>query len=363
MHVPGGTMSGQAAKPPAAFEIGGIPVGLGRCFLIAEAGVNHNGDAGMALDLIDAAVAAGADAVKFQTFQADQVVSAGAPKAPYQRTGSDPLESQFEMVRALELDAAEFAGLKAHCDARGILFLSTPFDHESVDLLHRLGVPAFKIPSGEITNLPLIRHIGRLGLPVILSTGMADMAEVERAVAALAEVSCRALAILHCVSNYPAAPEDTNLRAMATLRGTFGVPVGLSDHSTGIEIPLAAAALGAAVIEKHFTLDKSLPGPDHAASLNPKELEAMVAGIRKVEAALGDGVKAPRPAEADTREVARRSLFLKAALPRGRTIAEGDVIALRPAGGIPPSEVMAVLGRRVARDLEAGTMLRWDDLV
>ena len=234
--------------------------------MIAEAGVNHNGDADLAARLIEAAVEAGADAVKFQTFKAEQVVSAAAPKATYQKTAAAPGESQLEMVRALELNDAQFAELKAQCDRHGIVFLSTPFDHPSVELLHSLAMPAFKVPSGEITNLALIRHIGNLGLPVILSTGMAYLEEVESAVAVLYEARCPALAILHCVSNYPAAPEDTNLRAMDTLRETFGVPVGLSDHSEGIEIALGAVARGAAVIEKHFTLDKTLPGPDHKAA-------------------------------------------------------------------------------------------------
>ncbi len=351
-------MAKQVLERPSTFDVGGEHIGEGRCFVIAEAGVNHNGDAHMAARLIDAAVAAGADAVKFQTFKADQVVSMAAPKASYQQTTTAPGESQFEMVRALELNDTQFAELKAHCDRHGIVFLSTPFDHPSVELLHGLGMSAFKIPSGEITNLALIRHIGGLGLPAILSTGMAYLEEVDRAVAALTEAGCPALAILHCVSNYPAAPEDTNLRAMDTLREAFGVPVGLSDHSAGIEIALGAVARGAAVIEKHFTLDKTLPGPDHQASLDPDELCALVTGIRKIEAAMGDGIKAPQPSEANTREVARRSLFLRAALRGGQNIALDDLIALRPGGGIPPNEIEIVVGRRAARDLAAGTMLQ-----
>jgi N,N'-diacetyllegionaminate synthase len=347
---------------PSAFDIGGARIGEGYCFVIAEAGVNHNGDAEMAARLIEAAVAAGADAVKFQTFKADQVVSAAAPKASYQQTTTAPGESQLEMVRALELTDTQFAELSALCDRRGIVFLSTPFDHPSVELLHGLGMPAVKIPSGEITNLPLIRHIGSLGLPVILSTGMAYLEEVEGAVAVLAEARCPALAILHCVSNYPAAPEDTNLRAMDTLRETFGVPVGFSDHSAGIEIALGAVARGAAVIEKHFTLNKTLPGPDHKASHDPIELRALITGIRKIEAALGDGVKAPKSSENNTREVARRSLFLRAPLRGGQNITSDDLIALRPAGGIPPNEIETVVGRRAAHDLAAGAMLRPADI-
>jgi N,N'-diacetyllegionaminate synthase len=342
----------------SAFDIGGMRIGEGRCFVIAEAGVNHNGSAELAVRLIEAAVAAGADAVKFQTFKAELEISASAPKATYQQTATDPDESQLEMVRALELSDEEFAKLKTHCDERGIIFLSTPFDHSSVDLLNRLGVPAFKVSSGDITNLPLIRHMGGLGVPAILSTGMAYLEEVEEAAAVLAEARCPALAILHCVSNYPAAPEDTNLRAMDTLREAFGVPVGLSDHSAGIEIAIGAVARGAAVIEKHFTLDKTLAGPDHKASLDPTELRALVTGIRKIEAALGDGVKAPRASESNTREVARRSLFLRVDLRGGQDIAPDDLIALRPAGGIPPNEIETVVGRHAVRDLAAGTMLR-----
>ncbi len=356
-------MTNQDAEWPGAFDIGGMRIGEGHCFVIAEAGVNHNGDANMAARLIEAAAAAGADAVKFQTFKADQVVSATAPKASYQQATTAPGESQLEMVRALELNGTQFAELKTLCDRHGIVFLSTPFDHPSVELLHGLGMAAFKIPSGEITNPRLIRHIGGLGLPAILSTGMAYLEEVEAAVAVLAEARCPALTILHCVSNYPAAPEDTNLRAMDTLRETFAVPVGLSDHSAGIEIALGAVARGAAVIEKHFTLDKTLPGPDHKASLDPVELRAMVTGIRKIEAALGDGIKAPRPSENNTREVARRSLFLRAALRGGQKFASDDLVALRPGGGIPPNEIETVVGRRAARDLAAGTMLRGGDLV
>lgn len=344
------------------FEIAGQAVGGGRCFVIAEAGVNHNGDIAKARGLIDAAVAAGADAVKFQTFKADRVISPSALKAAYQRATTGGEESQLEMIRRLELSEAKFRQLKQHCDAKGIIFLSTPFDHESVDFLDSLGVPAFKVPSGEITNLPLLGDIAGRAKPVVLSTGMSDMAEVERAVGALVSHGSPALAILHCVSNYPADPRDANLRAMATLRAKFGRPVGFSDHTAGIDIALAAVALGASVIEKHFTLDKTLPGPDHRASLDPQELQALVGGIRRVEQALGDGVKLAKPSEADTRTAARRSLFLRNALPAGRDIAADQLVALRPAGGIEPDQLDQLIGRRAARDLAAGDMLQWSDL-
>jgi len=345
-----------------SFTIASHRIGDGRCFVIAEAGVNHNGEPDRARALIDAALAAGADAVKFQTFKSELVISAEAPKAAYQKAATGAGESQLEMVRRLELSEGDFRGLKAYCDARGILFLSTPFDHPSVDFLDALGVPAFKAPSGEITNLPLLGHMARLGKPVILSTGMAALEEVARAVTELRAKGCPALAVLHCVSNYPADPADANLRAMKTMAEAFDTPVGYSDHTTGIDIALAAVALGAAVVEKHFTLDKSLPGPDHRASLDPGELAALVTGIRRIESALGDGIKAPRPSEADTRQVARRSLFLRAPLAAGQHIDAEQLVALRPAGGIAPNEIERLAGRRALHDLAAGAMLRWSDL-
>lgn len=345
------------------FAIGPRQVGGGQCLVIAEAGVNHDGDPAKAIEMIDVAAAAGADAIKFQTFRAEAVISAGAPKADYQRRATDAAESQLDMIRRLELGAADFRNLNAHCRTKGILFLSTPFDEASVDLLAEIEVPAFKAPSGEITNLPLLDYIGRQGRPVILSTGMADLAEVGSAVNTIRGAGCPALALLHCVSNYPADPADANLRAMATMRKAFDLPVGFSDHTTGIDIALAAAALGAAVIEKHFTLDKALPGPDHQASLGPAELSALVAGIRRVESALGDGVKTPCPAEADTAAVARRSLFLSEPVIAGQDIPADHIVALRPAGGIEPHARDRVAGRRAARDLPAGAMLQWSDLV
>lgn len=344
------------------FEIAGHVIGGGRCFVIAEAGVNHNGDVARARALVDAAVAAGADAVKFQTFKAERVVSHLAPKAAYQRATTGSGESQLEMVRKLELSQAEFRQLKQHCDAKGIVFLSTPFDHPSVDFLDDLGVPAFKVPSGEITNLPLLSDIASRAKPVVLSTGMSDLDEVDRAITTLASHGCPALAVLHCVSNYPADPRDANLRAMATMQAEFNRPVGFSDHTTGIDIALAAVALGASVIEKHFTLDKTLPGPDHRASLDPDELHSLVVGVRRVEQALGDGIKLAKSSEADTRLVARRSLFLCEALPAGRDIDTDKLVALRPAGGIEPSQIDTLVGRRVAHDLAAGAMLHWSDL-
>jgi len=346
----------------SGFQIGPHRIGGEQCFVIAEAGVNHNGDLDRAHALIEAAVAAGADAVKFQTFRADLVTARGAPKASYQMATTDAAESQLEMLRGLELGAEAFAGLQAHCRERGITFLSTPFDLDSLALLVRLDVPAIKIPSGEVTNPLLIAPIARCGKPVILSTGMCTLAEVADAVALLEREGCPGLALLHCVSNYPAESADANLRAMRTMKEAFGWPVGYSDHTSGCDIAWAATALGACVLEKHFTLDKTLPGPDHRASLDTEELKQLVRGVRRVESALGDGVKAPRPSEENTREVARRSLFLRAPLAVGEPVTETSLVAKRPAGGISPARIAEVLGRSAARPLREGSMLAWADL-
>ncbi len=343
------------------FALGERPVGPGAsCLVIAEAGVNHNGDLHLAHRLIDAAAHAGADAVKFQTFSAERLVSPRAPKAAYQRRQTGEGGNQLDMLKELELSADDFGVLQQHAHDRHILFLSTPFDEESADMLAGLDVPAFKLGSGEVTNLPLLRHVAAFGRPVILSTGMAYLGEVEVAVRALREGGCEDLALLHCVSNYPADPADANLLAMATLAAAFAVPVGYSDHTPGVAVALAAVAMGACIIEKHFTLDQSLPGPDHAASLEPGELQALVRGIRTVETAFGDGIKEPRPAERDTRQVARRSLFLRRAVRAGDFINAGDLVALRPADGISPADMDKVIGRPAARALAAGSLLTWD---
>ncbi len=332
------------------------------CLVIAEAGVNHNGSMDLAHRLIDAGADAGADAVKFQTFRADRVMTPNAPKAAYQKASTDPGESQLDMVRQLELSQEQFVELQRHCAERDVLFLSTPFDHDSADfLVDVLDVPAVKIPSGEVTNLPMLDHIGRKGRPVILSTGMADLAEVDIAVRTLQGTGCADIALLHCVSNYPAAPATVNLRAMATMSRAFRLPVGYSDHTLGLDVALAAIALGARILEKHFTLDKGLPGPDHTASLAPEELKSLVKGVRTVESALGDGRKRPDPAEADTAAVARRSLFARHDLAEGTVLDRTDLIALRPAGGISPAHIALVEGRILRRPLAAGAMLAWGD--
>jgi len=333
-----------------------------RTFVIAEAGVNHNGDLGLARALVDVAAAAGADAVKFQTFTADGLVTRTAPTAEYQRRALGGASSQHAMLAALELSPAAHETLWAHCASRGIEFMSTPFDVESAYFLKRLGVKRLKISSGDVTNLPMLEVVGGLGLPVILSTGMADLVEVEAAVATLRASGLTDLVILHCVSNYPADPALTNLRAMDTLGQRFGVPVGLSDHSPGLAVAIAAVARGAACVEKHFTVDRSLPGPDHQASLLPDELSALVRSVREIERALGDGVKRPVPSELPIRLVARKSLVAGRDLPAGTAIRREDLLILRPGTGLPPSALPRVVGRRTARAVPADSPLTEDML-
>lgn len=343
--------------------IAGRKIGPGQpCFVIAEAGVAHNGSLDLALDLVDCAAAAGADAVKFQTFRADEVVSRYAAKAEYQKRATGEDESQLEMVKRLELSPTDHKKIVQRCRARRLMFLSTPFDEGSVDLLDRLGVPAFKIASGEINNFPLLQEIASRGRPVILSTGMSYLGEVEEAIAVLRKAGCRQIALLHCTSSYPAAPKSVNLRAMLTLAAAFQLPVGFSDHTLGIEVPLAAVALGAAIVEKHFTLDKSLPGPDHQASLDPQELKTLVSCIRNVEASLGDARKRLHASELDVRAVGRRSIVAAREIPRGTRITRKLLAFKRPGTGIPPSQLDNVLGRTAARDLEADSILSYGDL-
>jgi N,N'-diacetyllegionaminate synthase len=337
-----------------------------RCFIIAEAGVNHNGSLDLALKLIDAAAEAGADAVKFQTFQTHNVVVRGTEKAEYQKvhTGAG---DQYDMIRALELGEAEHEALAARCRERGIEFMSTPFDEWATALLLRLGMQRIKIASGELTNRPFLEMLARQDRPLILSTGMATLAEVERSVGWLQAArpgvpAAQWLTVLHCTSNYPAAPADVNLRAMQTMASALATPVGYSDHTLGIEVSLAAVALGATVIEKHFTLDRALPGPDHQASLDPQQLRALVTGVRAVEAALGDGVKAPAANELPVRALVRRSAFLREALPAGHALAAGDLAFLRPGTGIGPEHAPELAGRRTARALPTGHLLAWEDL-
>ncbi len=324
-------------------------------YIIAEAGVNHNGDMDLALRLVDAAAEAGADAVKFQTFHADELVSRTARKARYQIENTADDGSQFEMLKALELADEDYARLRDHAERRGIDFLSTPFSERAADLLERIGVSAYKVSSGDLTHLPLLRHIARKGRPIILSSGMATLAEIEEALGAIHAEGNRAISVLHCVSNYPAAPADCNLAAMETIARAFAVPVGWSDHTEGEAISLAAIARGARIIEKHITLDRALPGPDHRASMEPAEFARFVASIRAVESAIGTGIKAPTPAEIETAKVGRRSVVTLRALRAGDVLTAADVAIKRPGHGIAPRFLPYVIGRRLACDLPEST--------
>ena len=321
-----------------------------RAFVVAEAGVNHDGDIAAAEALIDAARDAGADAVKFQTFRADSIASDAAALAPYQAAAGER-GGQREMLARLELDEAAHRRLMERARSAGIEFLSTPFDADSADMLERLGMARFKIPSGEITHRRLIEHVARKGKPLILSTGMSDLDEVRRAIGWIRAVSQSPLTLLHCVTEYPAPPSQVNLRAMDSLREAFGLPVGYSDHTLGDEIALAAVARGAVLIEKHLTLDRRRPGPDQAASLEPSEFKALVARLRSVESSLGDGVKRAAPCELKNIAVARRRLVAARDLPAGSVLGEADVAAKRPADGISPADVERVVGRSLKRAL------------
>lgn len=350
-----------AACPIRPVPVGGRVIGDGSVFVIAEGGVNHNGDPALAHRLIDAAADAGADCVKFQTFDPEVLASAAAPTADYQCATTSE-QDQRAMLRALALPADVWAGLRDHARDRGIVFLSSPFDDASADLLDRLDVPAFKVPSGELTNLPFLARLARRGRPLLMSTGMAEMVEVAEAMDAIAAAGDPPVALFHCVSAYPAPPADANLRAIETLRRAFGVPTGWSDHTPGIELALASVAAGAVLVEKHLTLDRTLPGPDHPASLEPDELRAMVDGIRMVSAAMGDGIKRPVAAERPIAAVARKSLHWRVALAAGMVISEGDLLAMRPGTGLAPGRTADLVGRRVARAVVAGTPVAPDDL-
>jgi N-acetylneuraminate synthase len=301
---------------------------------------------------VAAAAAAGADVVKFQSFVASEVIARGAAKADYQRASTDPDESQLEMVRRLELSRDDHVALAAASEAHGIEFLSTAFDPGSFDLLVELGIRRVKVPSGEVTNLLLLEHLARHGLPLIMSTGMASLGDIEAALGVVeaAGTPRPRITLLHCTTEYPAPFDEVNLRAMTSLAAAFGLPVGYSDHTTGVEIPVAAVALGATVIEKHFTLDRTLPGPDHRASLEPDDLAAMVAAIRNVEAALGDGVKRPTPSELRNRSVARRSIVARRPIAAGEPFSGDNLTAKRPGTGISPMRWHEVIGRPAPRD-------------
>jgi len=348
---------------PRIVRIGQRLVGDGQpCYVIAEAGVNHEGDVGLARKLVEAAAEAGADAVKFQTFRAEALASPAAEKAEYQKAATGAAEGQRAMLRRLELPPDAFRELMAHAGRCGIECLSTPFDPESARFLAGLDVAAFKVSSGDLTSLPLLRQLAATGRPILLSTGMADLGEVDEALAAIKAGGSSPVVVLHCVSSYPADPAAANLRAMETMARAFGVPVGFSDHTLGIEMAVAAVALGACVLEKHLTVDRGLPGPDHRASLEPAEFRAMVRAVRNVEAGLGDGLKVPHPSEADVRRAARKSLVAARPVAAGAVLTAEDVGLQRPGTGLPPRLLDLVLGRRARREIPAGMLLAWSDL-
>lgn len=332
--------------------------------IIAEAGVNHNGDLQKALALIDAAASAGADYVKFQTFKADKIVSPNAQKADYQKSNMQGDEdTQFGMLKKLEMGADWYPVLIERCQEKGIHFLSTGFDVDSIDFLNDLDLPFYKIPSGEITNKPYLQHIARKGKAIILSTGMANLQDVKDAVELIeAEGITRdRITVLHCNTEYPTPMQDVNLLAMHHIARALKVKIGYSDHTLGIEVPIAAVALGAVVIEKHFTIDRALPGPDHAASLEPEELKAMVSGIRNIELAIsGSGIKEPSNSEKKNIVIARKSLHAKHDLLKGHVVKLEDLIALRPADGISPMEIDTVTGKILVQDVKAGSSLQWN---
>lgn len=347
------------------FPIAGRMVGLGNpCFIIAEVGVNHNGNIDLACQLVDAAVMAGADAVKFQTYQADKLASATARKAAYQRSAEQDRaeESQLDMLQRLTLSRDAHYELQVYCQKRGILFLSSPFDMDSADFLAEMKVAAFKIPSGELTNHQFLHHIAKKNRPIIISTGMADLEETRAALSIIAEAGNDEVIALQCISNYPADPRNVNLRAMQTIAKHCDVAAGYSDHTLGVEVSLAAVALGACVIEKHITLDNGLPGPDHQASSEPEEFQQMVRGIRIVESALGDGRKIPATSEVEVADIARKSLIAACDIISGAVLKNEMLDAMRPGTGISPAYLPIVLGRRVRNRIASGTILTWEML-
>lgn len=326
-------------------------------YVIAEAGVNHNGDYAMACRLADAALAAGADCVKYQTFVSENIVSGCAKKAEYQKAATGAGGSQLDMLKKLELSFQDFVNLKAYCDKIGIAFLSTPFDFDSIAFLDTLDMPFWKIPSGEVTNLPYLLAIAKTKKPVVMSTGMCELEEIGAALDILKSNGTPEVTLLHCNTEYPTPFADVNLRAMEPLRQRFGVKVGYSDHTQGIEVPIAAAALGACVIEKHFTLDKTMEGPDHKASLEPQELSAMVSSIRHIEQALGNGEKTVSPSERKNLPIARKSIVARKAIQKGELLTEENITVKRPGSGISPMRWFDVLGTRAIRDFEEDELI------
>ena len=331
--------------------------------IIAEAGVNHNGDIDIAKQLIDVAAMAGVDYVKFQTFKSEKLVSKKTVKADYQRKNTGNVkESQLEMLKKLELSVSDHHELIAHCRRNNISFFSTAFDLESLQFLKDLGLTLFKVPSGEMTNLPYLEKIADIAEEIIISTGMCTMQEIADAIKVLQKKSTAKITVLHCNTEYPTPFQDVNLLAMNTIKNEFDVEIGYSDHTLGIEVPIAAVALGATVIEKHFTLDRSLPGPDHAASLEPAELKQMADSIRNIDLALGNGKKMPSESESKNIEIARKSIYINKDLKKGDVLQLQDLQMLRPGNGISPMKMYQVIGRKIRLDLFEGHKLKETDL-
>ena len=332
---------------------------MNKVFVIAEAGVNHNGSIELAKKLIDVASESGADAVKFQTFKAENLVSKNAQKADYQKQTTDKNESQFDMIKKLELDVNTHKELMAYCKSKNIMFLSTPFDHDSIDLLSDLELEIFKIPSGEITNLPYLRHIGKLDKKVILSTGMTDIGEIEDALDVLIAAGTKKenITVLHANTMYPTPMEDVNLKAMVTIGNTFDIAFGYSDHTLGIEVDIAAVAMGACCIEKHFTLDCKMEGPDHKASLEPDELKAMVKAIRNIELALGSSIKKPSKSEIPNMKIARKSIVAKVDIKKGELLFEDNLTIKRPGNGINPMRWDEIVGTIATKDYKEDELI------
>ena len=331
-------------------------------YVIAEAGVNHNGNVDTALKMIEMAKECGCDCIKFQTYKTENLVTKTAPKAQYQVQNTKNNDSQFSMLKELELSYSDFFALKKYCDEVGIDFMSTPFDKESVELLEKLDVKSYKISSGDVTNKPLLEYIASKNKPIIVSTGMCTLDEVEEAVDWIEQVGNKSISLLHCTSNYPTPIEEVNMKAMLTLGRKFPYAIGYSDHTKGILIPAMAVAMGAKIIEKHFTLDKNMDGPDHQASLDVTELKEMVGTIRTIELAMGNGVKVPALSELSTRNVARKSIVLKKDMKRGDVITSDDLEIKRPGNGIAPKYMEQLLGKVLKRDIQADELLRYEDM-
>lgn len=330
------------------------------CLIIAEAGVNHNGSLKIAKNLIDTAKEAKADAIKFQTFKTENLVTTKAQKAEYQIKNSNH-NTQYEMLKSLELTPSEFKKIAKYAQDKEIIFLSSPFDIPSANLLEELNLPLYKIGSGEITNFPLLKHVAKKQKPIILSTGMSTMGEIEEAIQFLEKYNDN-ITLMHCITSYPAPKKDINLYVIKTLKNTFKKPVGFSDHTTGIEISLAAVSLGSTIIEKHFTLDKNLPGPDHKASLEPAEFAKMVKSIRNIEKALGNGIKKPTPEELKIKKVVRKSIVSKNHIPQGTTITKDMLEFKRPGTGIETKNVDYIVGKKTTKDIPKDTLITWNQI-